>query len=61
MYYDKNSGTFRCYVKVSSNPVQYDWQTCGGGTLGQPPEMLKVPVKIYDQSGTKLVLEINEE
>jgi len=59
MYYDKNENVFKCGVKKSDGSI--GWQNCGGGTLGQPPEMLKVPVKIYDQSGTKLVLEINEE
>jgi len=60
MYYDRNQGKFKCYVKGTS-ANRNDWQDCGGG--GEPPSVeLTVPVKIWDSSNkTRLVLEITEE
>jgi len=61
MYYDRNQGKFKCYVKVNTNPVVYDWQDCGGGEA-HPTAELTVPVKIWDSPNkTRLVLEITEE
>ncbi|MEM3830520.1 MAG: hypothetical protein QXP36_15110 [Conexivisphaerales archaeon] len=58
MYYDRNQGKFKCYVKGTS--ANLGWQDCGGG--GEPISFdLTVPVKIYDTSKTRIVLEISEE
>ena len=57
MYYDRNQGKFKCYVKVTTNPVAYNWQDCGGG--GGPWEPT-VPFIIKDSVGN-IVLEINQE
>jgi len=58
MYYDRNQGKFKCYVKGTS--ANLGWQDCGGG--GEPLSFdLTVPVKIYDTSKTRIVLEISEE
>jgi len=66
MYFDQSSGVFKCYQKTgvdqNGNPI-YGWVDCGGQEL-RPPEgaaNLTVPVKIYDSTGQRLVLEINEE
>ena len=66
MYFDQSSGVFKCFQKTgvdqNNNPI-YDWVNCLGGVV--PPEVvtstLKVPVRIYDSSGQRIVLEINEE
>jgi hypothetical protein len=65
MYFDQSSGVFKCFQKTgvdqNNNPI-YGWVDCGGG--GIPPSRvatLTVPVRIYDSSGQRLVLEINEE
>jgi hypothetical protein len=60
IYYDNTLKTFRC-ATFNTSTNQVTWQTCGGGTPPGPTESLKVPVRIYDQSGSRLVLEINEE
>ena len=60
MYFDQSSGVFKCYQKDEYG--NYGWVNCGGGT--QPPTgvaTLTVPVRIYDSTGQRLVLEINEE
>ena len=60
MYFDQSSGVFKCYQKDERG--NYGWVNCGGGT--QPPSgvaTLTVPVQIYDSTGQRLVLEINEE
>ncbi len=55
MYYDKNQGKFKCYVKgASANP---GWQDCGGG---EGPWEPTVPFIIKDSAGN-IVLEINQE
>jgi hypothetical protein len=66
MYFDQNSGVFKCYQKTgvdqNNNPI-YGWVNCGGQGP-QPPSgvaTLTVPVRIYDSSGQRVVLEINEE
>ena len=57
MYYDKNQGKFKCYVKGATGLIEQD---CGGG--GEVPGgELTVPVKIWDSNKTRLVLEITEE
>jgi hypothetical protein len=60
MYFDQSSGVFKCFQKDERG--LYNWVNCGGGV---PPEVvtstLKVPARIYDSSGQRIVLEINEE
>jgi len=68
MYFDQSSGVFKCFQKTgvdqNNNPI-YGWVDCvtkidvppGGGGIAT----LTVPVRIYDSSGQRLVLEINEE
>jgi hypothetical protein len=66
MYFDQNSGVFKCYQKTgvdrNNNPI-YNWVDCGGSTIppGGGVATLTVPVRIYDSSGQRIVLEINEE
>jgi hypothetical protein len=66
MYFDQNSGVFKCYQKTgvdrNNNPI-YGWVDCGGVKPPQilPTATLTVPVRIYDSSGQRIVLEINEE
>lgn len=65
IYYDKNSNSFICYVKVDTNndgvPDTPQARNCGGGG-GQPLPELTIPVKIWDSpQKQKLILEINEE
>jgi hypothetical protein len=60
MYFDQSSGVFKCYQKDERG--NYGWVDCVGG--GGPPSgvaTLTVPVRIYDSSGQRVVLEINEE
>ena len=62
MYFDQSSGVFKCFQKDERG--NYDWVNCvervtpppGGGVA-----TLTVPVRIYDSSGQRIVLEINEE
>jgi len=57
MYFSQNDNTFYCGINT---PQGIKWQPCGGG--GTPPQTeLIVPVKVWDTSKTRLVLEINEE
>ena len=60
MYFDQSSGVFKCYQKDERG--NYGWVDCGGI---KPPEQrtgtLTIPVQIYDSTGQRLVLEINEE
>jgi len=60
MYFDQSSGVFKCFQKDERG--NYNWVNC---VTGVPPEVvpstLKVPVRIYDSSGQRIVLEINEE
>jgi hypothetical protein len=60
MYFDQSSGVFKCFQKDERG--NYGWVNC---VTGVPPEVLpstlKVPVRIYDSSGQRIVLEINEE
>jgi len=61
MYFDQSSGVFKCYQKDTQG--NYGWMNCGGEI--RPPAVgtttLTVPVRIYDSTGQRLVLEINEE
>jgi hypothetical protein len=68
MYFDQSSGVFKCFQKTgvdqNNNPI-YGWVDCVT-KIGVPPggggvATLTVPVRIYDSSGQRLVLEINEE
>jgi hypothetical protein len=59
MYFDQSSGVFKCFQK---NPEgNFVWMDCVGGGGPRAVATLTVPVKIYDYSGQRLVLEINEE
>jgi hypothetical protein len=62
MYFDQSSGVFKCFQK---NPKtnQPEWVDCAGTTIppGGGVATLTVPVRIYDSSGQRIVLEINEE
>jgi len=61
MYFDQSSGVFKCFQKDQYG--NYGWVDCVGQGP-QPPSgvaTLTVPVRIYDSSGQRLVLEINEE
>jgi len=61
MYFDQSSGVFRCYQKDDQG--NYNWINCTG-QAPRPPvgtTTLTVPVRIYDSTGQRLVLEINEE
>jgi hypothetical protein len=66
MYFDQNSGVFKCYQKTgvdrNNNPI-YGWVDCAGATIppGGGVATLTVPVRIYDSTGQRIVLEINEE
>jgi hypothetical protein len=62
MYFDQSSGVFKCFQKDPQDNL-YKWMDCTGKGP-QPPSgiaTLTVPVKIYDSSGQRIVLEINEE
>ena len=59
MYFDQSSGVFKCYQKDERG--NYGWRDCGGEGGPKPTTTLTVPVRIYDSSGQRLVLEINEE
>jgi hypothetical protein len=60
MYFDQSSGVFKCFQK---NPKtnQSEWIDCAGATIPPGVATLTVPVRIYDSSGQRIVLEINEE
>lgn len=58
MYFDQSSGIFKCYQKTKYG--NYDWMNCGGQG-GFSVATLTIPVRIYDSTGQRLVLEINEE
>jgi hypothetical protein len=61
MYFDQSSGVFKCFQK-DPQTNQPGWVDCVGG--GGPPSgvaTLTVPVRIYDSTGQRIVLEINEE
>jgi hypothetical protein len=62
MYFDQNSGVFKCYQKTgvdqNNNPI-YGWVDCAGQG-GRPSEGLVIPVVIKDSAGN-VVLEINQE
>jgi len=61
MYFDQSSGVFKCFQK---NPKtnQPDWVDCAGQGPGPGgTATLTVPVRIYDSTGQRIVLEINEE
>jgi hypothetical protein len=64
MYFDQSSGVFKCFQKTgvdqNNNPT-YGWVDCGGGGGPKAVATLTVPVKIYDSTGQRIVLEINEE
>jgi hypothetical protein len=63
MYFDQSSGVFKCFQK-DPQTNQPGWVNCVS-TLIPPPgggvATLTVPVRIYDSSGQRIVLEINEE
>jgi hypothetical protein len=62
MYFDQNSGIFKCYQKTgvdrNNNPI-YGWVDCAGAPT-RPSEGLVIPVVIKDSAGN-VVLEINQE
>jgi hypothetical protein len=62
MYFDQSSGVFKCFQKDERG--NYGWVDCVRGITPPPGggvATLTVPVRIYDSSGQRLVLEINEE
>ena len=61
MYFDQSSGVFRCYQKNKEG--NYVWMDCVGAPILPPggTTTLTVPVRIYDSTGQRVVLEINEE
>ena len=61
MYFDQSSGVFKCFQKDEYG--NYSWVDCRGRTIppGGGVATLTVPVRIYDSSGQRIVLEINEE
>jgi len=64
MYFDQSSGVFKCFQKDPKDNL-YKWMDCVT-QIGIPPggggaATLTVPVRIYDSSGQRIVLEINEE
>jgi len=59
MYFDQSSGVFKCFQKDERG--NYNWVDCVGSGGPRAVATLTVPVKIYDSSGQRLVLEINEE
>ena len=60
MYFDQSSGVFKCFQK-DPQTNRPDWVDCGGGGQWRGVATLTVPVRIYDSSGQRIVLEINEE
>ena len=56
MYYDKDDKNFKC-CKWDQNLSKYVWSDCGGGGSPRTPT---IPFRIYDKSGQKVILEINE-
>jgi hypothetical protein len=61
MYFDQSSGVFKCFQKDPEDNL-YKWMNCTGKGPGPGgTATLTVPVRIYDSTGQKLVLEINEE
>jgi hypothetical protein len=60
MYFDQSSDAFKCFQKDQYG--NYGWVDCVG-KITPPPGVatLTVPVRIYDSSGQRIVLEINEE
>jgi hypothetical protein len=62
MYFDQSSGVFKCFQKDERG--NYGWVDCVRGITPPPGgsvATLTVPVRIYDSSGQRIVLEINEE
>jgi hypothetical protein len=61
MYFDQSSGVFKCFQKDEYG--NYSWVDCVRGTIppGGGVATLTVPVRIYDSTGQRIVLEINEE
>jgi hypothetical protein len=61
MYFDQSSGVFKCFQN-DPQTNRPGWVNCvGGGGPSSGVATLTVPVRIYDSSGQRLVLEINEE
>jgi hypothetical protein len=61
MYFDQSSGVFKCFQKDPQDNL-YKWMDCTGKGPGPGGvATLTVPVRIYDSSGQRIVLEINEE
>ena len=62
MYFDQSSGVFKCFQKDPQDNL-YKWMDCTGRTIppGGGVATLTVPVRIYDSTGQRIVLEINEE
>ena len=60
MYFDQSSGVFKCYQK-DPQTNQFGWVDCGGEGGRPGTATLTVPVRIYDSTGQRIVLEINEE
>jgi len=59
MYFDQSSGVFKCFQKDERG--NYGWVDCAGGGGPKAVATLTVPVRIYDSTGQRIVLEINEE
>ena len=61
MYFDQSSGVFKCFQKDQYG--NYGWVDCVERTIppGGSVATLTVPVRIYDSTGQRIVLEINEE
>jgi len=61
MYFDQSTGVFKCYQKDPQG--NYRWMDCSNPPTPPPGGVatLTVPVRIYDSTGQRLVLEINEE
>jgi hypothetical protein len=62
MYFDQSSGVFKCFQN-DPQTNRPGWVDCVRGTIppGGGVATLTVPVRIYDSSGQRIVLEINEE
>jgi hypothetical protein len=61
MYFDQSSGVFKCFQKDPEDNL-YKWMNCTGKGPGPGgTATLTVPVRIYDSTGQRVVLEINEE
>jgi hypothetical protein len=60
MYFDQSSGVFKCFQN-DPQTNRPGWVDCAGSGQWRGVATLTVPVRIYDSSGQRIVLEINEE